>query len=119
MITNGHFKKYIIDAVISVRNEIDKDPIIKRDVADLAVDVGIGRNLLKKSFKYIIGSSIKDYRLNKRMEKAKDLLEEGRLTLKQIAHLLGYSSPANFSTTFKKKFGFSPNEFQGQYFEAI
>lgn len=119
MTNNGPFKRYIIEAITSVKDKIDKNPLEKREITQLALDAGIGRNVLQKGFRYLFGSSIKEYVQEKRMEIAKELLEEGRLTRKQIAHKLGYRMPGNFSVAFKKRFGFSPNGFRRQYNEAI
>jgi len=115
MSNNGTFKKYIIDAVTSVKNEIDKDPLQKKELTQLALDAGVGRNLLQKSFKGLFGTGIKEYQFQKRMESAKNMLEEGRLTRKQIAYRCGYRSPNNFSIAFKNYYGISPNEFRNQF----
>lgn len=118
MSTNGTFKKYVIDAVISVRDEIDKDPLTKKSITEIILDAGIGINRFNKAFKHIAGCSFKEYRVKKRMEKAMEMLEKGK-TRKEIARKLGYSMPGNFSAAFKRKFGCSPTELQSHYNEAV
>lgn len=107
MTNNGPFKKYIIDAVVSVKNEIEKDPLTRKNLTEIVLDAGIGINRFNKAFKHIAGCSFKEYRVNRRMEKAKEWLEEGK-TRKEIARKLGYRTPGNFSAAFKRKFGHSP-----------
>ena len=46
----------------------------------------------------------------KRLEKAKEILEEGVLNASQVYPNLGYNNLSNFSTAFKKQFGISPKE---------
>ena len=47
---------------------------------------------------------------DKRLQKAKDLLQEGNLTPSDIYLEIGYNNLSNFSTAFKNKFGFSPTD---------
>jgi len=47
---------------------------------------------------------------NKRLQKAKDILEQGDLKSSAIYFDFGYNSLSNFSAAFKKKFGFNPRE---------
>ena len=97
MITQKTFKKYIIDAITSVKDEIDKNPLEKKELNQIAFNAGIGRNILQKGFRYLYGTSIKEYLFQKRMQVARDMLEEGRLTRKQIAYRCGYRSEEHTS----------------------
>lgn len=47
---------------------------------------------------------------DKRLQKAKETLEEGVLRPSEIYSDFGYNNLSNFSTAFKNKFGFSPSE---------
>ncbi|WP_106794687.1 AraC family transcriptional regulator [Aquimarina sp. Aq78] len=47
---------------------------------------------------------------DKRLQKAKEALELGKLTPSDIYLDFGYNNLSNFSTAFKNKFGFSPKE---------
>ena len=44
-----------------------------------------------------------------RMQEAKRLISSGELNLAQIAKELGYKQQHNFTTAFKKHFGFNPS----------
>lgn len=114
MIAQKTFRKYVIDAITTVKLEIDKNPLEKKELNQIAFNAGIGRNILQKGFRYLYGTSIKEYLFQKRMEIARDMLEEGRLTRKQIAYKCGYRTPGNFSIAFKNCYGMSPNEFRNQ-----
>jgi len=112
-------KKHIRDAILSVKEAIDNGNILNKNITDLANDAGIGRNLLQKGFKLLFHSTIKEYRIKLCLEKAKKMLEEGRLTRKQIAYRSGYKTPCNFGTAFKKAFGISPMEYRNKSTEVI
>lgn len=47
---------------------------------------------------------------NKRLQKSKELLEQGNLKASDIYLDFGYNNLSNFSTAFKNKFGISPTE---------
>jgi len=47
---------------------------------------------------------------DKRLHKAKEILEQGDLKPSAIYFDFGYNNLSNFSTAFKKKFGFNPRE---------
>ncbi len=45
-----------------------------------------------------------------RLEKAKDMLQTGKYSVKETGHTIGFSNLSNFARAFKKEFGFLPNE---------
>ena len=53
------------------------------------------------------GTFFRKYKLNK----AAQLLKEGRHNISEIAVMTGFSTAAHFSVAFKKQFGVSPSEF--------
>ena len=46
-----------------------------------------------------------------RLTRAKNLLVQRKLTISEVAYLVGYDLPNSFSRAFKKQFGISPTEF--------
>lgn len=57
-------------------------------------------------------SSIENYVILRKVDFAKDLLNESDLTLTEIAYRLNYSSVAHLSGQFKKTTGLTPSTFQ-------
>lgn len=111
-------KTFFIEAITAVKEEIEKeiafDKFPKKTVVELANEAGIGRNALQSGFREIYGSNIKEYMLQVRMERARQFLEEGRKTMKQIAICCGYRSQGNFTAAFRKMYGVAPTEYQQQ-----
>lgn len=62
-----------------------------------------------KIFKKQVGVAPKEYLLSKKMEHAAKLLTAGK-SVGQVAEVLGYSNPYNFSRAFKKQYGVAPRE---------
>lgn len=72
--------------------------------------VSMSSTKLKKSFKEMYGNSIYSYYQHSRMEKAKELLESGKLSVKEVAEAVGYINTSNFVTAFKKQYNMLPAE---------
>ena len=63
-------------------------------------------------FSAVEGRTIENYFIEQRIEKAKELLVYGELTLSQISDELEYSGVAHLSTQFKKITGLTPSYFK-------
>ena len=60
------------------------------------------------------GQSPGDYIRHQRLARAFSALQERKVTVEQAADIAGYSSAANFSTAFKRRYGFPPRTVQAQ-----
>lgn len=67
---------------------------------------------LSKLFSETAHTTIEKYAIAQKIERAKELLTYGELTLNEIADRLGYSSAAYLSTQFKSLTGMTPGEFK-------
>lgn len=65
-------------------------------------------NKLQQNFKKVFGVTVFGFILDKRMEKAKELLEIGEHSISQVAHFVGYRHQSNFTNAFFKKYGVLP-----------
>lgn len=62
-------------------------------------------------FKRNFGITFISYINNLKVEKAKELLVEGRMTINEISDFLGYSNSSNFGRMFKNMTGMSPSQY--------
>lgn len=69
---------------------------------------------LSKLFSETQGTTIEKYFIAQKIERAKELLDYGELTLNEIADQLDYSSAAHLSTQFKALTGLSPRQYRRQ-----
>lgn len=101
---------YITETIATVKELIDNHPLEWRTTDQLATEAAINRKLLQKGFKQLHQMNISDYQLQRRMEAATEMLEQGRLSKKQIAKRCGYNSYSNFSIAFKRTYKISPSD---------
>jgi AraC-like DNA-binding protein len=81
-------------------------------VDDICKIIGISRIQLYRKVKALLGCSITDYILNRRLKKAKYLLNNESFTISEITYMVGFSNPNYFSTVFKAKYDCTPSEFK-------
>jgi AraC-like DNA-binding protein len=67
---------------------------------------------LSSLFSSVEGQTVEKYLIAQKIEKAKELLVYGELTLSEIAYKLGYSSVAHLSNQFKQVTGLTPTHFK-------
>ncbi|WP_266206073.1 AraC family transcriptional regulator [Pontibacter kalidii] len=78
----------------------------------IADKLGMDYNYISSLFSSFEGITIEKYLILQRIERVKELLVYGELSLKEIAYELGYSSVAHLSNQFKKITGLTPSHFK-------
>jgi len=78
----------------------------------LSSKMSLSIGYLSSLFKQIFGVSFQEYVFTKRMERAKILLLSTDMKNYEIAESLGFEDANYFSTSFKKKYGISPNQYK-------
>lgn len=84
----------------------------KIQVEDVARHAGVGRRSLERKFKDLVGKSIDQSIRQTRLDRARILLRESKLTLDEIAERCGFSSTDYFSKVFKAHSGQTPAAFR-------
>lgn len=67
---------------------------------------------LSALFRNVEGRTVEQYYIIQRIEKVKELLENGDLRPGEIADQMGFSSAAHLSTLFKRVTGLTPSQFR-------
>ncbi len=75
----------------------------------LAQDQFLSPTYLSKIFKEATGVSPINYLIEIRLKRAKDMLKNDNLTIKEVASAVGYQDAYHFSKSFKKLYGVSPS----------
>ncbi|MEI4769258.1 response regulator [Psychrobacillus sp. FJAT-51614] len=78
----------------------------------LAQKVNLSPIYISKMFKEKLGINYIDFLTECRIEKAKTLLNDSELSLKEITYEVGYHEPNYFSKVFKKVSGVSPKQYR-------
>lgn len=77
-----------------------------------AENINISSVYLSMLFKDEVGTGFAEYLMKVRLEKAKELLREGRLEIRDIAKTCGFTTYSYFFNAFKKKTGVTPGEYK-------
>ena len=93
---------------ISLIKELMHTPITLSKIAN---KVGLSPNYLNKLFIDETGMSFKEYPLDQRLNKAKELLNDTNYKVYEIAEMVGIPNYRYFSFLFKNKTGYSPKEY--------
>jgi AraC-like DNA-binding protein len=75
-------------------------------------NVGKDYTYLSNLFSDIEGLTIEKFIINQKIEKVKELLVYGELTLSEIAYKMGYKNVAYLSALFKRQTGLTPSHFK-------
>jgi signal transduction histidine kinase/AraC-like DNA-binding protein/CheY-like chemotaxis protein/ABC-type xylose transport system substrate-binding protein len=81
-------------------------------VDDICKTIGVSRVQLYRKVKALLGCSITDYILNRRLKKAKFMLMNEDHSISEITYMVGFSTPNYFATVFKAKYGCTPSDFK-------
>ncbi|MFV0531397.1 MAG: helix-turn-helix domain-containing protein [Flavobacteriales bacterium] len=101
-------KNYVIEQ-IHQRKKINKNQKLSEVLSE---NLGMDYTNISKLFSQIEGQTIEHYVIQQKIERVKELLMYGELTLSQISYELDYSSPQHLSGQFKKITGMTPSDFK-------
>ena len=80
----------------------------------LAEQFHVEHSYFSRVFRQETGESPVLYITNKRMEKAKQYIQEGKKNLTEVAFMVGYDDYTYFSRVFRKNAGMSPREYRSR-----
>lgn len=104
-----------INRLMKVEARLVKDfAISPPTIESLAKSAAMSPTKLKKDFKLLYGLPMYEYFQHHRMNKARRLLMETQLSIKEIGIIVGYSNLSHFAAGFKKEFGLLPSEFSAR-----
>ncbi|MBD0386802.1 MAG: helix-turn-helix transcriptional regulator [Nostoc sp. C3-bin3] len=96
-----HYAKEILS------QNLDSPP----SLLELARQVGLNDYKLKLGFRQVYGTTAFSYLHQQRMEKARQLVLEGQMNVKEVARAVGYANQSHFATAFRKQFGTNPKSY--------
>lgn len=99
--------------IIDMIRKVDSGKDIDINFSEyLAQETGLNYNYLSTLFSSLEGITIEKYIIHQKIEKVKELIVYGELTLSEISFRLDYSSVQHLSNQFKKITGLTPSYFK-------
>ena len=79
---------------------------------DIARRVASSRRQLQRAYAEIGNTTFREHLTAVRMDRAADLLTTRGLTVREVAHRVGYRQPAQFAKAFRRHHGLAPSVFR-------
>lgn len=98
----------IAPAVDYIKQNFDCRDITNTFLADLC---GISEVYFRRLFSEKLGTTPRQYIIDLRLARAKELLSDGTLKISAISESCGFTNPYHFTRTFKEKTGITPGEY--------
>ncbi len=100
------------DPIEEAKNYIEHHLAKEVSLEEVADVLGLNASYFSQLFKQMTGETFVQYRIKRRMEKAKKLLESAHYRITDISYEIGYGDHPHFTKTFKKYTGLSPSEYR-------
>jgi len=100
-------EKFLCKVLEVVENHLPEEEF---SIEDFGEEVGMSRVQLHRKLKALTGKSASLYLRSVRLAKAKNMIEDKKGNISEIAYSVGFSSPAYFTACFKEEFGYPPSE---------
>ena len=98
------------DATAIVAHEYQDD----LSLDDIARRVASSRRQLQRAYAEIGQTTFRDHLTRVRMQKAAELLTGRGLTVREVAHRVGYRQPAQFAKAFRRHLGVAPSDYRAE-----
>ena len=92
--------------------------IVEREYAadisldDIARRVASSRRQLQRAYSEIGNTTFRNHLTRVRMDRAAELLGRRSVTVREVAHRVGYRQPAQFAKAFRRAKGLAPSDFR-------
>ena len=91
---------------------VDEEFAADLSLDDIARRVASSRRQLQRAYAEIGHTTFREHLTGVRMERAAEMLAARRLTVREVAHRVGYRQPAQFAKAFRRHHGLSPSAFR-------
>jgi len=98
------------DATAIVETEYASD----LSLDDIARRVASSRRQLQRAYAEIGRTTFRDHLTAVRMERAAEMLAARGLTVREVAHRVGYRQPAQFAKAFRRQHHLSPSSYRSR-----
>ncbi|OAS17826.1 AraC family transcriptional regulator [Paenibacillus oryzisoli] len=98
--------------VQAIKQVLDNSILHPYDSRGLSSQIDLSLKQMNRLFKREVGTTIYNYVISKKIESAKLMLLDTRMTISDIGYKLGYEDPHYFSNLFQSKTSVRPSDFR-------
>ena len=107
-------------ATVQLRSSLYDDAvaIVEREYGtelsldDIARRVASSRRQLQRAYAKVGNTTFREHLTRVRMDRAAELLGRRSVTVREVAHRVGYRQPAQFAKAFRRHLGVAPSDFR-------
>lgn len=107
-VSSKSYKDIVTDATLRYINTWYRTGTLSKVCADF----NLSESALSKIIKAKTGKTFQEHLLEKRFQKAKELLEQTNISIEEVALHVGYENFSFFYRQFKERFGVTPREYR-------
>jgi AraC-like DNA-binding protein len=116
MTSNDLPKLDLYRRIVQAKLFIDSNFAQRIDAGEIADEACYSKFHFIRMFKSIYGRTPHQYLTHVRIERAKEMLEQG-VSVTEVCFAVGFDSLGSFTGLFKRRTGFTPSEYQRQQVE--
>jgi AraC family transcriptional regulator, regulatory protein of adaptative response / methylphosphotriester-DNA alkyltransferase methyltransferase len=98
------------DAVAIVEDEFASE----LSLDDIARRVASSRRQLQRAYAEVGNTTFREHLTRVRMDRAAEMLARRSVTVREVAHRVGYRQPAQFAKAFRRRHGLSPSTYRAR-----
>jgi len=110
--SKSYSKDNMPDWLTNFLYELHKPECFTKKISEIVESTYFSHSYVCAKFKYYTHKTLNEYVMQLRMNYASSLLLNSSYTIVEIAEILGYTSPTNFVSAFKKHFKSSPKQWK-------
>ncbi|MEM9917747.1 MAG: AraC family transcriptional regulator [Bacteroidota bacterium] len=107
---SSSLKKKDVEKMYAVRKYLAEHLGNSYTLMQLAQQFETNEYTLKKGFKEVFGTTVFNYWNTVKMNHAKRMLLDEKLTVNEVSDRIGYKNAQHFTTAFKRRFGYTPGK---------
>ncbi len=94
---------------------LQKDEKQELSIEEIARTCFVTPSYFRRLFREYAGISPQEYRISRKIERAKELIERSDISVDELSKTLGYNDPSYFCRAFKKMTGLTPTEYKKRF----
>jgi AraC-like DNA-binding protein len=99
--------------------KMSEQDLTSSTLADLAAQLNCSERHLSRLFRAEFGMSLREKQTELSLQRASQLLADPGITIRKVAHEMGFQHVGLFNSSFKKRFGVTPKEWRERQVVAV